>query len=158
MVSHADGATKASVGANGLLEQCQTFVDDLCRGLGRPLERGVRFGDEPADADRAPDVLASRGLATGLDDVHGHVLDPQDVLVGLGGQPTHEVQLHLTPSVAEGRGHGVDEVLLGDLLVDDPAHPFRAALGSEGEPGSASVARELVGQVDVEGVDAGARQ
>ncbi len=128
---------------------------ESCGPTGR---EGVRLGDEPADGDRAADVVLTGDLAPLGDDVDRHVADLQDVLVGLGGQAAHEVQLHLTPAVAVRGGDRADQVLLRDHLVDDLAHPFGAALGGEGEAGAAPVAGQLVGQVDVERVDAGRGQ
>ena len=118
----------------------------------------MRLGHETADGDGAADVVLAGDLAALGDDVDGHVADLQDVLVGLGGQAAHEVQLHLAPAVAVGGGDGTDQVLLGDHLVDDLAHALAAALGGEGETGAAAVARQLVGQVDVEGVHPGGGQ
>src|SRR5262249_60158855 len=73
-------------------------------------------------------------------------------------QAAHEVQLHLAPAAAVGGGDGADQVLLGDHLVDHLAHPVRAALGGEGEPGTAAVPAQFVGEGDVEGVHTGGRQ
>lgn len=118
----------------------------------------LRLGHEAADGDRAADVVLAGDLAALGDHVDRHVTDLEDVLVGLGGQAAHEVQLHLTPAVAVRGGHRPDQVLLGDHLVDDLAHPLGAALGGEGETGAAAVAGQLVGQVHVERVDAGGGQ
>jgi hypothetical protein len=137
----------------------QPVVDHLGRALARPLERGVRLGHEAADRDRAADVLPSRSprgpaaitfLARSAIGEH--------VLVGLGRQPAHEVQLHLPPAGRVGGRDGADQVLLGDHLVDHLAHPLGAALGRERQARALAVAGQLVGQVDVEGVDAGGRQ
>ena len=92
------------------------------------------------------------------DDVDRHVADLEDVLVGLGRQAAHEVQLHLAPAVAVRGGDGADQVLFRDHLVDDLAHALGAALGGERQARAAAVAGQLVGQVDVEGVDAGRGQ
>ena len=123
--------------------------------LRRPLERRVGLGDEPADRHRAADVVLAGDLAALGDHVHRHVGDLEDVLVRLGRQAAHEVQLHLAPAVAVRGGDGPDQVLLRDHLVDDLAHALGAALGREGQAGAAAVAGQLVRQVDVEGVHAG---
>ncbi len=86
------------------------------------------------------------------------VRDLQHVLVGLGGEAAHEIELHLTPAGGVGRGHRVDEVVLGDHLVDDLADALAATFGRKRETRAAAVAGELVGQVDVERVDAGRGQ
>ena len=94
----------------------------------------------------------------GRDDLLGQVGDLQHVVVGLGRQAAHEVELHLPPPGGVGRGDGADQVFLGHHLVDDLADALAAALGCERQTGTATVAGELVGQVDVERVDAGRRQ
>ena len=158
VVAHADARTELLVGSDGVLELLEPLVRGLGRQLTAPLERRVRLRHEPADGDGAADVLAAAHLAPGLDDAARHVGDLQDVLVGLGGQAAHEVQLHLTPARAVCGGNGVDEVVLGDHLVDDLADALAAALGRERQTRAAAVARQLVGEVDVERVDARRRQ
>jgi hypothetical protein len=83
-----------------------------------------------------------------------HVGDLEHVLVGLGGQATHEVELHLPPPLRVRRCDGPDQVVLADHLVDHPAQSFRTAFGGERQPGSPAVAGEFVREVDVERVDA----
>ena len=156
VVAEADRAAVLLVGAHDIAQLAQPVVGGLVVELGRPLERRVRLGHEAADRDRAADVVAAGDLAALGDHLLGQVGDGQHVLVGLGGQAAHEVELHLPPAVAVRRRDGADQVLLGDHLVDHLAHPLRAALGREGQPGAAAVAGELVGQGDVEGVDPGA--
>jgi hypothetical protein len=158
VVAEADGRAVAAVGADRLAQQRQPRVGLLGAELGGPLERRVRLGHEAADRDGAPDVRRPADLAPGLDDPLGELGDLQDVLVGLGRQPAHEVELHLPPAGGVRGGHRADEVLLGDHLVDDLADALGAALGGEGQPGASAVAGQLVGQVDVEGVDPGRRQ
>ncbi len=118
----------------------------------------MRLGHESADGHRAADVVLAGDLAALGDDVDRHVADLEHVLVGLGGQAAHEVQLHLAPAVAVRGGDGPDQVLFRDHLVDDLAHALGAALGGEGQAGAATVAGQLVGQVHVERVHAGRRQ
>src|SRR4051794_38124891 len=97
-----------------------------------PMTSTARAADsrtDPADRHRAPDVLAAAGLPAGADDLDREVGDLQHVLVGLGRQTAHEVELHLLPAVGVGGGDGADEVVLGHRLVDHPADPLAAALG-----------------------------
>ena len=126
--------------------------------LRRPLEGSVGLGHEAADRDGAADVTPSTDLAADSDDLGRQARDLQDVFVGLGRQPAHEVQLHLSPSRAVGGGNRADEVFLGYLLIDHLAHALTAALGGEGEATATTVARQFIGKVDVEGVYASARQ
>src|SRR5690606_525622 len=73
-------------------------------GLGvrpEPLDRGEGLRHEPADADRDRPLQA-----VGLGEVEaalGHLDDAERVLVGLGGQPREEVELHPPPALAERR-------------------------------------------------------
>ena len=97
-------------------------------------------------------------LAPGADDVVRHLGDLEHVLVGLGREAAHEIQLDLTPALPVSRRDGADQVVLADHLVDHPAEPFAAALGREGQTGAATIAGELVGQIDVEGVHSGRRK
>ncbi len=140
VVAHPDRAPERLVGVDGRAQLAQPVVDGLGIGLRGPLERRVRLGHEAADRDRAADVLVPGGLPAGPDDVVGHLGDLEDVLVGLGGQAAHEVELDLAPALGvRGRG-GADQVVLADHLVDDAAQPLRAALGRERQAGAAAVA------------------
>ena len=73
------------------------------------------------------------------DHVAGQGGDAEGVLVGLGGEPDQEVQLHPPPALRVGRLDRAVEVVLADELVDDLAHPPRAALGGEGQAGAAGL-------------------
>ena len=64
----------------------------------------------------------------------------------------------MTPTRRVGSGDRANEVFLGYLLVDDPAHALAAALGSERQSAATSVAGQLVGEVHVERVDPRTRQ
>src|SRR5205823_6630706 len=68
VVAQADGAAVLLVAAQRVLQRPQPPVDGLVVALGRPLERRVRLGHEPADRDRAADVAAAGRLAAHLDD------------------------------------------------------------------------------------------
>ena len=117
-------------------------------GLGTkpPIETVQRMSREPVAARPALMTSCARRAICSY------------VLVGLGGQAAHEVELHVPPAVGVRGDDGTDEVLLGHHLVDHPADTLRAALGREREPGAAAVARQLLGEGDVEGVDAGRGQ
>src|SRR6185312_1218037 len=126
VVADADRAAVVLVRHDRALERTEPAVDGLVVQLGRPLERRMRLGHERAYRDGAADVLATGGLASGLDHPARHLRD-LDVVVGLGRQAAHEVELHLPPAVAIRRRDGADQVVFADHLVDDPAHPFAAA-------------------------------
>ena len=81
------------------------------------------------------DAVVPVGLGQ-LDAAAGQLDDAERVLVGLGGEPGEEVELHPPPALAERRVDRGVEVFLGDELVDDLAHPPGAGLGGEGEAGA----------------------
>src|SRR6185437_6173540 len=118
-------------------------------GLAEPLERGVRFGDEPTDrgGDGDRPVVAEADVDAPLAEVG----DADDVVVLLGGEADEEVQLHPPPPLPEGGVDGGVEVLFPDQLVDDLPHPPGATLGGEGQPGPADPL-DLGGGPDGEGV------
>ena len=158
MIAEADGLAVLAVGADGIAQLGEARIGRLVIELRGPLEGSVRLGHEAADRNRAADIAPSTDLAADSDDLGRQARDLQDVLVGLGGQPAHEVELHLPPSRAVGGGDRADEVFLGDLLVDHLAHALTATLRGEGEATATTVARQLIGKVDVEGVHASAGQ
>ena len=85
VITEADGAGEALVGANCIAQLRQPGVGLVGRQLADPLERRVRLGHEATDRDGAADVLAAAHLTAGLDDLLGEVGDLEDVLIGLGG-------------------------------------------------------------------------
>ncbi len=129
---------------------------------GRLDPRGGRIDDrDPGEHVLAVDPLAQRrprggeldprvdalrlGRVRSLvdDDATPGLDDPAHVLVLLGRQADHEVELHAVPAAREdalGRGH---ELLFGDVLVHHVAHALRAGLGRERQPADPRQ-RELV--------------
>jgi hypothetical protein len=82
-----------------------------------------------------PRLTFARGFTARPVLVHpvGQVADGGHVLVGLGRQADHEIELHRVPTAAvDLLGHG-HQVVVGDPLVDDRAHPVRGRLRREGE-------------------------
>ncbi len=118
----------------------------------------MRLGDETADRDCDTDVAVTAGEPPRLDHLPGEIRDGEHVVVGLGGQAAHEVQLDLPPALGVGRADRTDQVIFADHLVDDLPQPFGAALGREREPAAPAVAGELVGECDVERVHPGRGQ
>ena len=119
VVAESDGRGKPFVGPDRVSQLLQPRVGLWCAQLGAPLEGSMRLGNEPPDGDGATNVAQTAHCSPGLDDPLGEVGDLKHVFVGLCGQTTHEVQLHLAPAGRVGRGHGVDQVVLADHLVDD---------------------------------------
>ena len=85
-----------------------------------------------------------------------HVGDPEDILVLLGREPDHEVELGPVPAAREDAPAGLVDVLFADVLVDDVAHPLGARFGSEGEAGRLHL-RDVVEHLFREPVSAEAR-
>ncbi len=48
----------------------------------------------------------------------GQLGDAQHILVGLGGQTQHEIELHAAPPAGEGGAAGAEDLLLRHILVD----------------------------------------
>ena len=145
----------APVAAQLVSEEVHLAGELLPRVLTEPLERRERLGHEPADRHGDRRVLVV--LPADLDAVPGERGDAERVLVGLGGQPGEEVELHPPPALAEGRIDRFVQVLLADELVDDLPHAPGAGLGGEGEPGAAAPA-DLAGDAHPERVDPERRQ
>ena len=116
-------------------------------GLGTCVETlTVTFGGRPRRARCLTRLPTARARPPTRD-------DPAHVVVFLGRQADHEVELHRRPAAREDALGRLDELLLGDVLVDDVAHALRARLGREREPGRAH-ARDVVEQFSVEAVGA----
>ena len=147
----------ADVGVARHMDQERLATPDLVGvELPCPLEGRVALGDEHGDRERdlhlapapPPDDLAPDG-----EHALGRLDYGQDVLVRLGGQSHHEVELELAPAVLEGVSRRRLEVLLGDVLVDDIPQTLRARLRSEGEAAPPR-ARDGAGHLDAERVEA----
>ena len=78
----------------------------------------------PARAGRGQDLLQQQG-------------DGFDVVGGLARQADHEVHLDLLPAVLPGDVQGLEDLGVGDILVDGPAQPLAAGLGNDGDAGLA---------------------
>ncbi len=120
-----------------------------------PLEGCERLRAEggDADVDLRPRILpapAAQRLRRELD-------DGAHVLVALGGQADHEVELHQVPAGFEDGVDGVEEILFGVALVDHPPHPFGGGLRRDGEAALAH-ALDLRGQVGAHRLGAQGRQ
>ena len=63
----------------------------------------------------------------------GHGGNAHDVLIRLGGETQHVIELHGVPSALKGDAAGVEQVLLGDIFVNSVPKALAAALHSEGK-------------------------
>ena len=130
-------------------QQLLLSLERLDRILAEPLERreGLRHKRRRADRDgRALALLAVFGLIIPIDHLLAELRDAGDVLVGLGRQADHEIQLHLGPAVVEGDRNGPLELVLQHVLVDDIAQALRAGFRRKGEA-ALSHRGDLVGQL-----------
>ena len=82
----------------------------------------------------------------------GQIDNAQQVLVGLGGQPHHEIKLYLAPAHGKGRVQGLPQVIFADTFVDDIAHPLSACFRRKGQARFFQL-RELTSQVDAKGIN-----
>ena len=72
-----------------------------------------------------------------------HLRDAEDVLVRLGGQTQHIIELDRVPAAGEGDLAGVEQILLGDVFVDRVAQALAAALDGEGQAALAHLLQPL---------------
>ncbi len=72
------------------------------------------------------------------DDPLAQVGDRLHILQRLTGMADHEVELDGGPAAAVDLAGGVDDLLVGDELVDDAAHPLGGGLGGQGKPAGAA--------------------
>ena len=107
----------------------------LHRDLGVPLEGSVGLGDKPGGGhgDAHPAGAVGSALPPALVHLPGQISDAQHVLVGLGGQAQHEVELYAAPAAGEGGAAGLQQVLLPQILVDGVAQTLCARLRGKGQ-------------------------
>ena len=118
-----------------------------------PLKGRVRLGHVGGDAHRHLGGAAAGGALAHRHRARAGLHDAAHVVVGLGGQADHEVELHLPPAAGKDALGRLVELLLGDVLVHHVAHPRCARLRSEGEPGGAHLL-DLVEQLGLEAISA----
>ena len=116
------------------------FQHTLQGDHGLPLERRMGLGHKWGDGhvDLSPSAKGLACLGHSLGDVH----DPVQVLVGLGGQPDHEVELDQPPALSERLLAAAEQVSLLDVLVDDRAQAVSRGLRRYGERAFAHVLQQ----------------
>ena len=75
-----------------------------------------------------PDHFASFG-----NNALAQVRDRLHIFQCFAGMTDHEIQLDRRPAAAVNFARGVDDLFVGDELVDDAAHPFGGGFGRECE-------------------------
>ena len=78
-------------------------------------------------------VLVLCVLPPAVQNTPRHVRDADNVLIRLGGQAQHIVELDRVPSTGKGNGAGVQQILFRDVFVDRVAQTLTSALYSEGQ-------------------------
>ena len=68
------------------------------------------------------------------------IADRDEVLVGLGRQADHEIQLQVLEAGREDHLRRRQDLVVGDRLVDDAAQPIRAGLRRDGDRPLAALA------------------
>ena len=118
------------------------------------------FGHEAGGGNRDADTTGTIGGVVSPDvvDLGGQVGDAQHVLVGLGGQTQHEVELHTAPTTGKGGAAGVQQIFFGDVLVDGVTEPLGTCLGSEGQTTLAATSLKLFHEFHGEVVGTEGRQ
>ena len=137
-------------------QQPQPAVELRRAHLRGPRERRVGLGDVRRHADRDAEALVA-GVASGLPRAVAQLEDGAEIVVRLGGQSAHEVELGARVALARRRGHGGHELGLRVVLVDHVAHALAAGLGRQGD-GSGSAAHQGIDQERADTVDAQRRQ
>ena len=120
-----------------------------------PLEGREGLGAEGGDAH--VDLGARVQLLPAPQRLPAQLHDGAHVLVALGGQADHEVELHQVPAGFEDGVDRVEQVLLGVALVDHAPHPLGSGLRRDGEAALAH-ALDLLGEVRAHRLGAQRRQ
>ena len=130
--------------------QERLLAADLGVGVLRaPLQRRVRLGHVRRHADRDLGLAAADHALADAQHALAGLDDAAHVVVLLGGQADHEVQLDPVPPALEDLAGRLLDVGLGDVLVHHVAHALSAGLGREGQPGDPGLGQlveDLVGQ------------
>ena len=107
----------------------------LRRDLRRPLERREGLGDKigRGQIDGQAALFPVPVFSPDLQDLVDQLGDADDVLVRLGRQAQHEIELHAVPAAGECRGAGFQNLMLGDIFVDRVTQALRASLGRKGQ-------------------------
>ena len=132
-------------GGDGGAQQVHPAQVFLQGDLGLPLEGALGLGDEAGggDGDLHAPVLVFGVHPPAVEDLVGHLGDAQDVLVRLGGQAQHVIELHRVPAAGKGDGAGVQHVLVGDVFVHRVPQALAAALHGKGQAALAHLLQPL---------------
>ena len=105
-----------------------------------PLEWCVGLGREVADGDVE---VETPQITTTLLKHHAGIGDAEHIGIGLSRQADHEIQLHLAVPVLHGGTNAVEQVVVGQPLVDDVAQALGTGLRRKREAGLARSAEDV---------------
>ena len=101
-----------------------------------PLEGGEGLRDKAGNTDgdlRRSSLLALGILIILVHHTGGKGGNALDILIGLGRQAVHKIQLYVGLAPLKGHVHRAHEILLAHVFVDDVAQSLGTCLGGEGE-------------------------
>ena len=126
-----------ALGKQIVLEQAGATEVLLRRDLPLPLEgrEGLRHKKCRGDVNTDAALFVGGVRLPGLQNLEYQIRDAENVLVGLGGQAKHKVELDAVPAAGKGDLAGFQNVLLGHILIDRVAQALRAGLRREGQAG-----------------------
>lgn len=140
-----------------LLEQTLTTFKLRNRQLPKPLERRIWFRHEAGHGYRNLNPTTPLNLCIEVDDLLSQFCNTDDILVSLGRQSHHKIELDLFPALAERGATGTHEVLLRNALIDNIAQPLRTSLRRKRQARLADLLH-LMRQINRETVDTQRRQ
>ena len=105
-------------GPHGILEQTGTAEILLRRNLALPLERRKRLGYKISRSYMNPKTAFFIGsmLLPGLNHPVYQFRNAQNIFIGFGGQPQHEIELHMVPAPRKRSGAGIQNLLLREIF------------------------------------------
>ena len=137
----------ASKGTAGLTKQLLT-ARELSGRHAVPLERGMGLGREITDRD--VELQTAEITAALLEHCAGFG-DAKDIGIGFSRQTDHEIELHLAVTVLHRSADPVQQVLIGQTLVDDVAETLGSGLRRERQSRLAT-SPENVGDVVIKAI------
>ena len=121
------------LGFHDHLEMRLLLAELLERVLRVPLERGLRLGHKARSrrCDTHAARTVGRVLTPAIGDLFANVGNTVQILVCLGRQTHHEIELDVIPAALKGNLAGMEHVLLANVLVDNITQALRTGLTCE---------------------------
>ena len=102
---------------------------------------GTKNAVETCDP-QAPLFVGRVGLP-GLDDLVDQLRDAQHIRIRLRREAQHEVELDIVPAAGKGGGAGREDLLFGDVFIDDVPQALRPGFRGEGQAALADLLQLL---------------